>query len=321
MEHRVDGRTLHSEPDDEAIAALRRLQPSWFALEMELARLLWRVKRKRAGAPVGLTQIQHVAQHLGYDGYRAQDLAKLGEALELRPDLEDLLREKKIHFQAAVALALPLGNPQYQRPEDPDWVELAQTLRLKDLRDRIKKRRAEIDGGEGPTHKIEEHVTDKAHRDLQRSQEIATRRAGKFVTMSQTIGAIARHYVESFDRLEKTARRRRAKPTALEPDSRYVPSDVNRGLEERSGGICEVGGCEYPAYQRCHFDPHAEGSGRELKDLFHGCRECHKAYDLEWLRLHDWTEDGRPRFVVPWTGEILEPKPRPNRGPPAAGGG
>jgi len=81
---------------------------------------------------------------------------------------------------------------------------------------------------------------------------------------------------------------------------------------------CEFGGCPEPYAQHCHLKPHAEGSGREARDLVHGCKIHHKLYDAGLIRFLAWTEDGRPLFYDDEGGDFLRPKPLPEERDSAA---
>jgi hypothetical protein len=75
---------------------------------------------------------------------------------------------------------------------------------------------------------------------------------------------------------------------------------VRREVQERSGGLCEIGIkgiCRGRATDYCHVKSRARGGGNGAENLKHGCRPCHDHIDSnkpgwEKHRAHGWQQDG-----------------------------
>jgi hypothetical protein len=311
-----DRRVIHGRPDPEAVEALRAGRDDWLRREVALARLLERLDRQGAFVFEDHPSVVAMASVLGYDGHRARDLLDLGRAIAACPEVLARLEAKVIIFQAACCLGQILPFPEYLRPDD-DWLEWARTCSLRDLRRAVRKRIAQVKTACEQVTLYVAHVDDEARQDLDRCQELASQRAKKLLTRGQTLGAVARHYLENLDPLEKTPGPRRMGPTAKRPFDRTVPAEVVVAIHKRAAGLCEVGGCMRPIEHLCHIEPHAQGSGREVRDLFGGCALHHKLYDARRLRFLEWNPDGRPVFYNRRM-ETVHPVPRDRREPPGA---
>jgi hypothetical protein len=230
--------------------------------------------------------------------------------------MEEALLKGEVTFAAAREIGRLYRDPELLE-EDDDWLKVARSSRLRDLKRRVRERIESVRQGQKTTVHYSAVVTADTAEDLERCREIATRKAKQAVTKGQMLVVLSTSYLDLHDPLAKKPRKRRMRPTLERPHARGVPAEVVRAIEERSGGLCEFGPCERPSMELCHLTPHREGSGREVDDLAQGCRAHHKAYDAELIRFLGWTDDELPCFIDPKTGEILEPKPRPEARDPA----
>ena len=222
------------------------------------------------------------------------------------------------------------------RPGD-DWVAWARWERLPDVRRRVRERVETVRQGEVADVPFTGYVTARTSANLARCREIASRKAGVMLTNGQLLALFSTGYLLEHDVATSPPAqhpspvigrpggvgtgKRQLPATDERPNERTVPAQVIRALEERSGGLCEFGACDRPAQEVCHLVPHADGSGREVEDLVHGCHRHHIAYDGGLIRFMGWTRADDPLgadlpvFRVVETREVLQPKPRPTGGP------
>jgi hypothetical protein len=349
MVRRVDQRTLHYEPDDEALAEVAARRADWLEQQLALARLFCRIDRRAAFIPAGCSSVAEFASRRGYDGPRARELCRLGYALAAEPALAGLLRANQIGFPAACAIGRIHQDPLLLAPDD-EWVHWARFGRLRDLRRRIRERVESVRQQRPADRPFSAYVTARTAEKVDRCREVASQRAGVMLTNGQLLDVFSTGYLLENDVLERgeperegpgdgepgdmpeqgargrATGTRRLPPTDERPHDRTIPAEVSRALEERSGGLCEFGACERPATESCHLVPHRDGSGREVADLVRGCRVHHKAFDAGLLRFLGFTRAddalgaGLPVFQVVGTNEILQPKPRRRPGSTAGVG-
>jgi hypothetical protein len=147
--------------------------------------------------------------------------------------------------------------------------------------------------------------------DFDRARAVASRKAGRALTRGELIKVLSADYLAHCDPDAAEPRERRMPQTSTRPRDRGVPAEVSRAIGQRSGGLCEFGGCTRPAEQLCHLTPHANGSGREVTDLVDGCKGHLRAYDAGLIRWAGWTNDRLPTFLVDRTNELMRPKSKP----------
>lgn len=71
-------------------------------------------------------------------------------------------------------------------------------------------------------------------------------------------------------------------------------------VRERSGGICEMDGCENEAVDIDHIEEcweHEEGGDNSIENARHLCSECHKAKTSHSMGLKAWGNHFRPRIA------------------------
>jgi hypothetical protein len=317
-----DRRRIPAERDPEAITRLKELQPEWLARKLELARLYWRVERKASFVFEGCASIGELALGLGMLAGEAAMLRDVGRALEHHPELETLLRERKLSLDSAAVLGELLRHPQVIRAED-DWVRDATVLTTATLRRRVRSRIEAWTQGRSVAA-LTVYVTDETREDFAVCRDLASRKARRMLSPGEAFGAVVKDYRTRHDPRRKPPRVRRVPPTHERPESRYVPASVVRALHARSGGTCEVPDCVHRmGLEICHVSPHARGSGREERDLLLLCHRHHVIYDLGQLGFAGWTRAGRPIFRatdgsvrVPRGGE---PVSTAGSGPPERG--
>lgn len=323
----VDHRQIHYERDDEAFARIEALRPVLLDSQIELARLLARVHRSGALMSWSCRSVEELARRLGFHGSQARQLLHLGYLLAARPDVEEGLRGRTVDLEKACELGRLYMCPEALEAEPGrNWVEDAGGMRLRDLRRDIRQRIETIRQGVPCNEVYTATVSAETKEDLHRCQQVASGKARQTLTRGQALTALARHYLLSFDPMQKKRRPRRMPPTNERLYDRGVPAEVVDALWARSGGVCEFGPCEHPVVEICHLSPHRAGSPREVGDLVLGCGAHHKSYDAGWMAHAGWTDDGRPIFELRsgpgsagdggpsgagGAGRTLQPKPRP----------
>ncbi len=222
-----------------------------------------------------------LSERYGFDGARGRQLLMLGYALERLPGLEEEVRAGGISFAAAILLGDVFVDPERYLEAGDDWLDLARSLRVGALRRRVGRRLAARRhvAPESDVTTFVAHVGPDAADDLRACRRIAKKKAECAIDNGQLLAVLAYAYRARWDPTRKEPRPRRLPPTEERPGDREVPAEVVRAIRRRSGGLCEVGLCTRVAAELCHVRPHADGSGREAKDLFDGCVVHHKNYD------------------------------------------
>lgn len=308
-----DRRRLEWTSDPEACTWIRENRAAWLDREFEFARCLAAIDLKRAFVDEGASSTEHLGEEAGYDHQRVRELTQLGRGILEEPGLEQRVREKRIPFRAGIVVGRILGWPERMEPGD-DWLSLAEEVGLRELQGRVRARIEEV-AQRRKLHAVTAHLTEETLEKVDHCRMLAEKqRNGIPQTFGQTIDFMADETIRGRDPRWKPKGTRRLPPTQTLPWSRTVPADVTRELWERSGGLCEFGSCRRAGRDRCHLEPHAEGSGRETDDQVLGCRVHHKEFDAGLLKFLEWTGDGRPEFLVRATGELLDPKPRGDAG-------
>ncbi len=318
-ERRIDRRTLRGEKDPEGIALLRARSRALGDAEIAYAKLMVRLHEQGSCVWESAASTWELSERYGFDGARGRQLLMLGYALERLPGLEEEVRAGGISFAAAILLGDVFVDPERYLEAGDDWLDLARSLRVGALRRRVGRRLAARRhvAPESDVTTFVAHVGPDAADDLRACRRIAKKKAECAIDNGQLLAVLAYAYRARWDPTRKEPRPRRLPPTEERPGDREVPAEVVRAIRRRSGGLCEVGLCTRVAAELCHVRPHADGSGREAKDLFDGCVVHHKNYDLGMIALRCWSTDGRPLFVIAATGAFLAPKPLPeDREPP-----
>jgi hypothetical protein len=310
---RSDRRAIDCEPYPEALGLLRAARPDWIERHVRLAALFAEVDRRRAYAYEGCASIGEFGGRAGYDPGQARTLANLGHAFRAFPELEARLREGAVDL-LKVALVGEVAKRPGGVQEGDDWEGLLERGTHRQVRRAVRNRLESIRQGGAAVREIRIPVSEETEEAFERCREVASQKAGHEVSRGQTLGVVSNHYLDAFDEERRRTGARRSGPTAETPEQRGVPTDVRLALARRSGGRCEVPGCEWTAVHTCHVGSHALGSAREIHDLFRGCRWHHTEYDAGVLAFAGWDAWDRPRFRAP-DGTLLEKKP-PLRDPP-----
>lgn len=297
----VDQRSIPATRQPEAHAritgALERLRD----LQVELAKDFALVDRSNHFVHEGCASVVEYGVRLGYSRGEVRTLTHLGKTFAAEPEAEARFRAGTLTLDAGAAIGRIYARPILLRPGDR-WLRYAESDPLRTLRRRIKERVEAQAQAYAHAHlgleEITLLVTARTKDRFDRAREVASQQADEHVTEGQTFTRLVDFYLAKNDPLLKPGRARRVGPTHENPQSRYVPADVRRQIERRSGGVCEVPMCEHRlGLELAHRTPHASGSGREASDLGQLCHRHHVLYDA---------------------GEIPWPLPREPGGPPGA---
>ena len=202
MKRRVDQRTLHYEPDHEALAEVERRRADWLEQQLALARLFCRIDRRAAFFPAGCSSVAELASRRGYDGPRARELCRLGYALAAEPALAGLLRANADHLPRRLRhRAHPPGSAWLLAPDD-EWIRWARFERLCDLRRRIRRRVESVRQQRPADRPFCAYVTARVAEKVERCREVASQRAGVMLTHGQLLDVLATAYLLEHDALE-----------------------------------------------------------------------------------------------------------------------
>ena len=82
---------------------------------------------------------------------------------------------------------------------------------------------------------------------------------------------------------------------------REFSAKTKAAVRERSGGICEMEGCNNPAAEIDHIEEcweHEDGGDNSLENAMHLCVECHKAKSSHSMGLKAWGNHFRPKILT-----------------------
>ncbi len=254
------------------VAALRELQ-------LRLARDLAKIDENAHFVFSGCASVVEYGVKLGLSAAEVRTLSNLGKTLAVAPEAEPRIRSGKISVEAAAVIGRVFARPEIIRPGD-DWLLAAASNPIRMLRRKVKKRFEQHAQGEIGIEQISVHITSKAREDFERARDVASQKAGTFLTDGQTFTRVVNFYLDENDPLRKKGGTRRVGDTSAVPRSRYVPAQVQRAIYVRANGTCEVPTCDHRlGLELAHRTPHRSGSGREIDDLGLLCRRHHVLYD------------------------------------------
>jgi hypothetical protein len=307
MEIRADHRRQQAVRDPEAVEAFRRGVGRMRRYRIHLARKLAAIDRKAAFVFHEVQSAFDFAVSSGCEPKEAWLLLHLGRAMAADERLAKAVESGEVGLEQAAWLGKILPYAEYQRPGD-DWVEMATSKSAGQVRRAVNRRIEEakaLEAGVPPEMLVTVtlDVSTQAIEDLRRCRILASRKAKRVLTESQTVVAVLRDYRERHDPLLQETGTRRVGPTAYLLEDRYIPIEARNEILRRSRDRCER--CRGEMFlQFAHLSPHGRGSGREAKDLMRLCRLCHLMYDGGYV-WHDgtWPEAD---FVDAW-GNVTPP--------------
>jgi hypothetical protein len=268
------------------------------------------------GQFASLRQYGEVVLHMS--GRETFELASIGRALVLFPDLEAKLLQGSVTPEAAAVLGLFARRPELVHPDDR-WLERSEGLSAKELRREVDQRLRE-GGAKTETRSVTLHLTEEGVSDLAKVQRLASPSEAEPVSPSPAAEIAFREYVHRKDPLERTPGVRRMAPTddPLSPRTRSVPADVNRLVIARAKSKCRIAFCDNDRFvDRVHVHTrHCDGGSREADNLDLHCRAHHRMQEKGLIRNLGTTDE--PHFVDA-SGRSLHKRRTLGRGPPPAG--
>jgi hypothetical protein len=226
-----------------------------------------------------------------FEEQQAKRLLALGRVLLSNPDLRKRVCKGKVTRENAVTVGRALRELELTGAERRDWCDKAETLCLKTLRDEVDQAVENAKQGK-PTFPMRLRVTKDAKEGFHRARHLMSNGKRHMITEGQTFGRLVDYWRAHNDPLRMPKPKRRRGPTKGTPD-RYTPREVVFLVERRSKGWCEICGVR-PAKHKIHLKtPHANGGGREVEDLGHGCPDCHFFVDLGVIVFEGFDDQGR----------------------------
>jgi hypothetical protein len=279
-------------------------------VQVRLARAFFEIDTSLHFVYRGCSSVRHLGTMLGYTEGETKVLALAGAALEAAPYLSERILRGSLTLEAAAVLGRVLRDERYQKEGD-DWLGLAETLSLGDLKKKVRERVVEVDEEE-PTSSMTVVMTSSGREKFERARGIACRKHGKVLDEGKTVEVLSDHYLDSFDEERKVPRKRRMPDTSDHP-GRTVPAEVRREVLDRArenGWVrCAYPGCqEWIFLELTHGKAHAEGGSREADNIDPLCGFHHDEKDSGLIKF----EDGR-WWVKGDDGTWLEVR---ERGPP-----
>lgn len=264
-------------------------------VELELGSVLAGLAAKRAFLAEGCSSIGQFGRALGLEPVEVASLIGLDTSAREEPPLAEDVRTGRVTAPAAAAVAPMLCDARLTE-ERGDWLERARAASLSSLRRDVGRRRAEL-RAEALVIEVTVFVPQEVDDGFRRARTLASAKAGRVLTRSETFAALVNHYLDSFDSARKAKRPRRATPTSERPHARDIPASVRDELEERSEGRCEFPGCTNVLFlEHAHWNPHADGGDRESTNLMKLCHTHHTMMDQGHVERLGTPED--PVFVT-----------------------
>lgn len=330
IEVRTDRRSRHIETDADEVRELDVVADAYLERKRELAKRLARFEAGGGHLALAYGSVRDYArQRLGIPGVEIAPLLDLGRALLVKathlvvdgssedgpsasgepsvprlpavPLVEQRVVERAMSTENATTLGRLLRQvPDIDADERAQWTRRAETQSAWKLRRLVRERIEEAAQGE-VTVPIALQVTERARDDFRRARELASRRAGQWLTEGQTFALVVRRFVHAEDQRFVGEKRRRvagtAGPVEGRPRTRYVPAAVKRAVRERADDCCEVPGCSSATFlELMHVGvAHRDGGSREADNLALGCSTHHFLLDAGVIRFAGW-RDGRPVF-------------------------
>jgi hypothetical protein len=269
---------------DRAEAALKNRHRKRREEEVFAARQLAQIDRTGHFLCAGCASLAEYGEANGLSGREARTLAAAGQALELRPALEEDLLSGKLSLDAVAALGRVFKNPHLVKDEQ-DWLRCAEQWPAERLQREIRIKERETETGE-PVSVLFAILTATGRAHFERARILASRKKKKLLAEGETVEVLTDHYLNSFDPDRKKPRKRRMPDTTGRP-GRHVPEEVKRYVRARPhGDRCAVPGCENKVFlDYAHKRPHWDGGSREARNLHRLCPRHNRLYDEGKLRI------------------------------------
>lgn len=315
----TDRRRISTRPAPELHRAAQAAWRGHIEHQLEMARLFGAILVSGEYVERGSATLVEYARRLGYHGARAIVLARLGQAIQVQPDLADRVLERSIPIENAETIARMIADPRFRDLED--WPGLAGNCDLPSLKALIAQRVEQVHQEEQRLRLVQLFLTDQAVEKLERARRVASQRSGRDLTSSQAVEVTVEEYLARHDGKEKTRRAPKGQ-SAGEPASdpvprrrsRHVPKSVEHMVRERARHRCEVPGCTCTTgLELCHRRWWSRGGEHHPRNIVLLCHRHHVLFDAGLLTCIGFADDGRPIFRLPG-GEVLRPKPAPGRG-------
>lgn len=305
------------DPDPLRPRALARYQRALSAMRqaaLEAAAALAELDAAGHWRAEGFASLAEFGEHYGSSARETRTLLRLAQAVELRPEWAQEVRQGRIGVEAAAVLRDVALDPKLERPGE-DFVRLAREGSTAKLQRLVRRRQAEVREG-GPVVELTIHLSGPSCEDLERARAVASRRADRALTLSETVATVARQYLAWHDAAFRKPGHRRMPSTRGRP-GRAVPAEVNRALRQRHEGRCAVPGCDHSIWtDRAHLRAKRLGGDQEGGNLILLCRRHHWMLDTGQIRLVG--PPGRRRFLTRG-GRDLGPLDEPRAPDPPTG--
>lgn len=342
-EIRADRRSRECDPVPGRVDQLRELAEQAREVTTSMAKLLHDLGRSGEHLTHGFSSVHDfVREDLGIPSFQIRPMLDLGRALGLEashvevsdgegdedaaaapPTVEDRVAVRAMSIDNAVvlgALYRRLGQELSDR-ERARWTRLAERVSTHRLRGLVRKRVEDAAQGE-ETVPLALRVTESTREAFRRARELASRRAGQWLTEGQVFSLVVRRFVDTEDERLRGEKLRRVPDTRALPGDRYIPAQVKRDVRRRAHDRCEVPGCSFGAWvEFMHVaEAHRDGGSREADNLVLGCSTHHVLLDAGVIRFGGW-RDGKPVFLDRNGREIRRGSVEQRPLPPEAGSG
>jgi hypothetical protein len=229
------------------------------------------------------------AERRGIDESEARTLIAAAKAVKDDPEMEADVASGRLSLRRAAALAFLLENPDLVREGD-NWRAWADEWSAGKLERKLRERAKEQESGE-PTSVLTSVLTASGREKFERARVLACEKANKLLDEGKTIEVLADHYLDSFDPDRKTPRARRM-PDTHGRSGRHRPAEVDRELRARSGGYCQVPGCQRRIWiQAAHIRAHRHGGCREAWNHLRLCFMHHALFDYGLMKFEGTATD------------------------------
>jgi 5-methylcytosine-specific restriction endonuclease McrA len=236
-------------------------------------------------------------------------LIALGFLLEEHPEVEQPFLLGGLSLENAALLHDLYAVKSAARPGE-DWLRWAVEIPTADFRKKVEKRVMEV-AEHGPVDHVGVWVSRETRRRFDRARDLASRKAGRRLTKSETFGVLVDDYLKHHDPLFKEGRPsvRTVRPRAGD----YVPGSVKDDVRRRFGDRCAVECCQNTTFlEIAHIVARALGGTNSIENLLEICRPHHERFDAKCMFLvgrdseRPWFEDRTGRWVG-WLRTALDP--------------
>jgi hypothetical protein len=281
--------------DDAARAEFLASVASMREAQIRSARALVKIDDSGHVVFEGCASIGEFGERYGVAASETRRLLAMGRAMEAFPEVEPKVREGRIPVASAAVIGWVVTTPGMLRPGDK-WVEWAETESTRDLMERFERRREEVVlDPDAKAVWLKFYVSTRTNRRFGRARRLASRQEGVALTKGQALVRILDHYIDSFDMLAKTPRRRRMPDTAGRP-GRARAAEVKRELMMRGADVlgadmqgadrCSVPFCDNKTFlENAHGLAKAEGGDQESANTARDCSAHHTMVDSGQMQM------------------------------------